>query len=82
MGDSNLMRVGIHPFVPNTPTHSQSKVGSRGGPVGRNIVALGLLSPLLASSLESEVVAQIQSLGWRIHILALIPVGAEFTSRS
>lgn len=43
-------------------------------PVGRNIMALGLLPTLLASSLEAEVEAQIQSQDWnRIHIQVLIP---------
>lgn len=37
-------------------------------------MALGLLPTLLASSLEAEVEAQIQSQGWnRIHIQVLIP---------
>lgn len=69
VGDSNLVgwvSTQPRPFLcltlppPPSPT------------VGRNIVALSLLSPLLASSLES-VVAQAQSLRWRIHIQVLIP---------
>lgn len=67
-----MVGVGIHPtqtlFVPNIPTTlpAQQWEVERAPTVSmeRNIRAFSLLPPLLASLLESEKVAQIQSLGW------------------
>lgn len=74
-GDSNILGVGIYLtqtlFIPNTlrPT-----VGSREGPVvpvGKNIVALGLLPPMLASSWSQK-----------LWLRSRVWIGAEFTPRS
>lgn len=59
--DSNIMGVGIHPtqtlFIPNTPRPTVGSIEGLAAPVGKNMVAVGLLPSLLASPLESEIVA-------------------------
>lgn len=55
------MGVSIHPtqtlVIPNTPRPTAGSIEGLAVPVGKNVVALGLLPSLLASPLESEIVA-------------------------
>lgn len=60
-GNSNIMGVSIHPtqtlVIPNTPRPTAGSIEGLAVPMRKNVVALGLFPFLLASPLESEIVA-------------------------